>query len=165
MTKRLLDRQVSLIHYLTSSGAIFGDAERRPADPVLRGIDKNLLGMEARFSFEKRIEKIDAVLPRTFDLLGAQRELLIREFVESYPPADIGRLENARQFCDFIRKRDRREPIGHNLWCFVTRTASEAVVTRASVSVSRLSCFSHSIVTNLEVFALMVTATAGTTWA
>ena len=109
MTKRLLHRQTRLVHYLTSGGAIFGDPDHRPADPVLWGIDRHLLRMEARFSFEKRMEKIAAVLPRTFDLLGAQREILIRQFIEAHPPIHIGRLENARQFCDFM-VGDRREP-------------------------------------------------------
>jgi len=93
------------------SGAIFGDADHRP-DPMLRGINRHLLGMEARFSFEKRIEKIAAVLPRTFDLLGPRRMALTREFVEAYPPDHIGRYENARQFCDFLSKRDHRESPG-----------------------------------------------------
>jgi len=110
MAKRLLDRQSRLIRYLTSGGAIFDDAERRPTDPVLRGIDRHLLGIEARFSFEKRMEKIAAVFPLTFDLLGATQERLVREFVEACPPFDIGRLENARQFHEFLSAHWRREP-------------------------------------------------------
>lgn len=110
MTKRLLDRQIRLIDYLTSSGAIFGDAEERP-HPVLRGIDRHLLGLEARFSFEKRMEKIAAVLSRTLDLLGPRRMSLTREFVETYPPTHIGRFENARQFCDFLNARKRQPPL------------------------------------------------------
>jgi hypothetical protein len=110
MTKRLLDRQSRLIRYLTSGGAIFDDAEHLPADPVLRGIDRRLLGIEARFSFEKRMEKIAAVFPLTFDLLGASQETLIRKFVEACPPYDIGRLENARQFHEFLSAHWRREP-------------------------------------------------------
>jgi hypothetical protein len=109
MTRRLLDRQSSLIHYLTSGAAIFNDADRQPAHPALRGIDRRLLGIEARFSFEKRMEKIAAVFPRTFDLLGAHWEMLVREFVEACPPFDIGRLENARQFFDFLSACWRRE--------------------------------------------------------
>ena len=110
MTRRLLDRQSSLIRYLTSSAAIFNDAEPQPFDPALLGIDRRLLGIEARFSFEKRMEKIAAVFPLTFDLLGAHREMLVREFVEACPPFNIGRLENARQFLDFLTARWRREP-------------------------------------------------------
>jgi hypothetical protein len=110
MTKRLPDRQTRLVHYLVGGGAIFGDPGHRPADLVLWGIDRHLLRMEARFSFEKRMEKIAAVLPRTFDLLGAQQEMLIRQFIEANPPIHIGRLENARQFCDFLMVGDRREP-------------------------------------------------------
>jgi hypothetical protein len=110
MTKRLLDRQSRLIHYLTSGGAIFDDADQRPVDPALRGIDRQLLGIEARFSFEKRMEKIVAVFPRTFDLLGTDQKCLVRAFVESCPPTDIGRLENARQFYDFLSTHWRQQP-------------------------------------------------------
>jgi hypothetical protein len=108
MPRRLLDRQSSLIRYLTSGAAIFGDAE--PVEPSLQGIDRRLLGIEARFSFEKRMDKIAAVFPLTFDLLGARRETLVREFVEACPPFDISRLTNARQFFDFLTARWRREP-------------------------------------------------------
>jgi len=110
MTKRLLDRQSRLIHYLTSGGAIFNDADHLGVDPVLRGIDRHLLGIEARFSFEKRMEKIAAVFPLTFDLLGASQATLVRKFVESCPPFDIGSVENARQFYEFLSVRWRRRP-------------------------------------------------------
>ena len=108
ISNRLLKRQVSLLRYLTSGGAIFGD--RGPLDPDLHGVDGTLLRMEARFSHEKRMEKIAAVFPRTFDLLGSEREALIREFVDACPPVDIARLANARQFHDFLSARWRRQP-------------------------------------------------------
>jgi len=110
MTGRLLDRQSSLIRYLTSGAAIFDDGEPQPAEPALRGLDRRLLGIEARFSFQKRMEKIAAVFPLTFDLLGVRRDMLVRAFVEACPPFDIGRLENARQFFDFVTARWRRQP-------------------------------------------------------
>jgi hypothetical protein len=104
----LLERQVSLIHYLTSGRAIFG--EQGPRDPHLIGVNETLLRMEARFSYEKRIEKIAAVFPRTFKLLGTHRDALVREFVDACPPVDIARLANARQFGDFLSARWRRRP-------------------------------------------------------
>ncbi|MBV9627547.1 MAG: hypothetical protein JO230_05550, partial [Xanthobacteraceae bacterium] len=58
MAARLLDRQHSLLAYLTSGEAIFGDQHQKPAEPSLRGIDPGLLHLEARFSHEKRMEKI-----------------------------------------------------------------------------------------------------------
>lgn len=102
MTKRLLDRQSSLMHYLTSGSAIFGAADRRINDPELQGFDPHLLRIEARFSFAKRMQKIAAVFPRTFDLLRSHQEMLIRDFVDTYPPFALGQLENARQFYDFL---------------------------------------------------------------
>jgi len=107
MTRRLLDRQVSLIHYLTSGPAIFGQTDQRGTGPTVDGIDRRLLGIEARFSFEKRMAKIQDVFPRTLALMRADHNTLFRAFVEAYPPVDIGRLKNARQFHDFLSARWR----------------------------------------------------------
>ena len=108
MTKRLLDRQISLLDYLTSGAAIFGDKRRAALDPALQGLDVGLLRLEARFSYEKRMEKIVGVFPNTFELLGHDQTAIVREFVRTCPPADIGHLSNARQFHDFLSARWRR---------------------------------------------------------
>jgi hypothetical protein len=105
MAKRLLDRQVSLLKYLTSGAAIFGDSERASHDP--QGIDTRLLHLEARFSHQKRMEKVTAVFPKTFEILGNSRAAIVREFAEACPPTDIGRLVNASQFYDFLAARPR----------------------------------------------------------
>jgi hypothetical protein len=109
MTKRLLDRQISLLAYLTSSDAIFGETDAVLLDPALQGIDRGLLRIEARFSHRKRLDKIIAVFPRTIELLGPSKDAIIRGFVETCPPADIGRFENARQFVAFLSGRWRHE--------------------------------------------------------
>jgi hypothetical protein len=103
MANRLLDRQVSLLKYLTSSAAIFGGREDALLDRGLQGMDRRLLRLEARFSHQKRLEKIVAVFPKTFKILGAARTAIVKEFTETCPPTDIGRLENATQFYDFLR--------------------------------------------------------------
>jgi len=110
MPIRLLDRQVSLLEYLTSSGAIFGDGRDASLNQALQGIDRGFLRLEACFSHEKRMEKINAVFPRTFQMLGADQAAIVRDFVEACPPIDISRLENARQFYDFLCARWRRAP-------------------------------------------------------
>jgi hypothetical protein len=107
---RLLDRQVRLLEYLTSSGAIFGGEGDATLDPALRGMDPRLLRLEACFSHEKRMEKIMAVFPKTFRLLGAERVAIVRAFVKAWPPTDITRIENARQFHDFLSSHWRLEP-------------------------------------------------------
>jgi hypothetical protein len=104
MTGPLLNRQVRLLEYLTSGDAIFG-ATRDRLDPELAGIDRGLLDLEARFSHEKRMEKIAGVFPVGFGLLGANAENLAREFAEACPPHDISRIENARQFQGFVAGR------------------------------------------------------------
>jgi hypothetical protein len=107
----LLDRQTRLLEYLTSGEAIFGDVGSRSRNPLLQGFDRALLHIEARFSHEKRMEKIAAVFPKTFALLGDDRDAIVREFVHACPPVDISRLENARQFYNFLISRwDNRPP-------------------------------------------------------
>jgi hypothetical protein len=64
-----------------------------------------MLHLEARFSHEKRMEKIAAVFPVTSDLLGAGLDGIVRGFVDACPPLDISRIENARQFYDFLTAR------------------------------------------------------------
>ena len=91
-TKRLLDLQVELLDYLTSSAAIFGDEPQAALDPALDGIDRGLLRLEARLSYGKRIDKIITVFPRTFEILGSETVSIVRAFVDTCPPFDIGRL-------------------------------------------------------------------------
>jgi hypothetical protein len=110
MARRLLDRQVRLLEYLTSGGAIFRDNGNAPLDLALQGVDRGLLDVEARFSHEKRMEKIAAVFPKTFELLGPGQDEIVRGFVEACPPQDIGRIKNARQFHEFLAALWQREP-------------------------------------------------------
>jgi hypothetical protein len=109
MANRLLDRQRSLLEYLTSSHAIFGEGGGS-LDPALQGLDVGLLRLEARFSYEKRMEKVAAAFPRTFEILESQLTSVVREFVAACPPVDIGRLANACQFHEFLSACWRHEP-------------------------------------------------------
>jgi hypothetical protein len=105
MASRLLDRQVRLLEHLTSGAAIFGAGCAASIDQAPRGIDCGLLHLEARFSHEKRMAKIEWVLSSTIGLLGSAKPAVIRDFVEACPPASISRLENARQFHGFLSAR------------------------------------------------------------
>jgi hypothetical protein len=107
---RLLDRQARLLDYLTSSGAIFGEDGDATLDPALQGLDTRLLRLEARFSHEKRMEKITAVFPKTCRLLGTELASVVQEFVKAWPPTDITRIENGRQFFEVLSSRWRRLP-------------------------------------------------------
>ncbi len=136
--KRLLDRQVSLIHHLTSAKAIFGGGRSGAHERDLRGIDPGLLRLEARFSHDKRMEKIARAFPRTFALYGPDREAIVAAFTAACPPTDISRIENARQFHGFLTARWRCEPAtppylpdvaAFELACAASRAASD---TRAS---------------------------------
>jgi len=110
MPARLLQRQTSLLEYLTSADAIFGEGTDAPAMPHLQGFDLARLQLEARFSHEKRMEKIIAAFPRTFEILGGIQAAVVRDFVAACPSVDIRRIENARQFYDFVCARWETTP-------------------------------------------------------
>jgi hypothetical protein len=107
VAKSLFDQQARLLDHLTSGGAIFADRDA-PFDPMLDGISRGLLHLEANLSHQKRVSKITAILGRTFDLLGDERTAIIREFVSACPPTHIGFIENARQFHGFLCSRSER---------------------------------------------------------
>jgi len=109
MARRLLDRQVSLIEHLTSGATIFDD-RAGPIAPALRRMPRGRLRLEARFSFDKRMEKITAAFPRTFRLLEDRRDDLVRKFADACPPVDITRIANVRQFHAFLSARWGRKP-------------------------------------------------------
>src|SRR5262249_4923058 len=110
MSNRLLDRQISLLEYLSSTAAIFGDQDDAPLDSALQGIDQGVLRLQARFACNKRLERIIAVFPRTFEIFGADQSLILREFVEVSQPASKSTLANAREFHEFLSVRWQCEP-------------------------------------------------------
>src|SRR5882757_1182895 len=77
MARRLFDRQVSLLDYLTSGTAIFGDKGDTSLDRSLEGFDREMLRLEACFSYRKRMEKILAAFPKTFELLGSRQDSIV----------------------------------------------------------------------------------------
>lgn len=107
----LLQRQIALLDYLTSGTAISKATDDHSLPPLLQGTNPALLALEARFSHEKRIEKIAGILPQTFDRLGDARASLLQRFADSCPSFTIGRIENARQFCDFLSASERRDDL------------------------------------------------------
>jgi len=109
MANRLLDRQVELLEYLTSGAAIFGDGGDAAHEAAWHGIDRSSLRLEARFSHEKRMEKIAVVFRRTLKILGDDASAVVRAFAAACPPVDISRIENERQFHDFLCDRLRCE--------------------------------------------------------
>ncbi|SRR5712691_505814 len=110
MVNRLLQRQTSLLEYLSSPAAIFGNEAHVPSGPALQGIDPGLLRLEARFACNLRIKKIIAVFPRTFEIFGDERALILHEFVATSRPTSTNSLVNAREFYDFLLARWRHEP-------------------------------------------------------
>jgi hypothetical protein len=111
MTNRLLDRQVRLLEFLTSSAAIFDDQNDAALDESLRQMDRSLLSLEARFSYEKRMQKITAVFPRTFAIMKENAGAIARAFVDAHAPSASSRLDNACQFYDFLSTCLDRKPV------------------------------------------------------
>ena len=108
MSSPLFARQSSLLGYLTSGDAIFG--RQAPLPGPLAGIHAGLLRLEARFSYEKRMAKIAAVLPRTFGFLGEEAGSLSADFAGCCPPETLASLANARQFVAYLTARWQEEP-------------------------------------------------------
>ncbi len=69
-----------------------------------------MLRLQARFACNKRIEKIMAGFPRTFEILGAAQRLILREFIEISRPTNKSTLANAREFHEFLSVRWQCEP-------------------------------------------------------
>jgi hypothetical protein len=109
VAKGLFNRQARLLEYLTSSAAIFGEENNALLDPALHGLDLDQLHLEASLSHQKRISKISAVFPRTFELMAEYRTVILHEFAIVCPPERIGVIENARQFHGFLCSRQERE--------------------------------------------------------
>jgi hypothetical protein len=104
--ERLLDRQIELLKYLTSTDLIFGDRVVEVLqDPSLAGISIPHLRLEAEMSFEKRIGKIGKALPQTLLCLGDQRRQLVREFVDACRPTTYRRYDEALCFFEFLESR------------------------------------------------------------
>jgi hypothetical protein len=101
---------VSLVEYLTSGAAIFGDDGAAPANPDLDDFDLGRLRLEARFSYEKRMAKIAAVFPKTLGFLDKGPNDTLEAFARACPPGSIGRYDNARQFYRFLEEIWRHEP-------------------------------------------------------
>jgi hypothetical protein len=118
MSNRLLQRQIRLLEYLTSVDAIFEDRGIPPAANGLEGLDPGRLALEARFSFEKRLEKISAVFPRTFAVRSSDWAPILEKFVEEHPPSDICKLacrqveqELAHGFASIPARPDAVSPV------------------------------------------------------
>jgi hypothetical protein len=110
-SRPLLERQVSLITCLTSGATIFGDSGDAARDPALQGIDRGALRLEARLSHDKRTENIAAIFQKTFAILESTPNAVLRAFADTCPPVGAGRMENARQFRDFLFARGTAVPL------------------------------------------------------
>jgi hypothetical protein len=110
MANQLLEQQASLLDYLSSAAVIFGGQADAALDPALQSIDRGVLRLQARFACNKRIERITAIFPRTFEILGPDQKPVLREFVEVSRPTEKSPLPNARELHNFLSARWRQTP-------------------------------------------------------
>ncbi len=99
----LIERQRAVLAFLTDPSAA------RDAAP-LAGVDGMRLDLVRELSLGKRLEKVEATFPVTLAHLDEPFAALGAAFAAEFPPYDIGRAENARQFRDFLVARWRRTP-------------------------------------------------------
>ena len=99
-TPRLLDRQRRLVELLTDPGA-YGSDGKLPEE--LAGLDRRRLALVGQLSLGKRMDKIAAVLPVTFSVLGGTAGPWAEEFAAAFPPESAARYDNALQFHRFLR--------------------------------------------------------------
>ncbi len=97
----LLQLQVALIRTLVDSAS---------PGPELNGIDRHRLALVADLTRAKRIDKIRALLPSTFALIGRQSTKVAHEFTVGHPALDSHSVTNALQFYRFICRRLRQPP-------------------------------------------------------
>jgi hypothetical protein len=109
MANRLLEQQASLLDYLSSPAVIFGDQADATLNPALQDIDRGVLRLQARFACNKRIERITAIFPLTFEILGSDQKLVLREFIGVSQPTEKSPFPNAREFHEFLSARWRRK--------------------------------------------------------
>lgn len=100
------ERQRALVAFLTNPRAEIDGGTASP----LAGLDPDRLRLVRALSFGKRLAKVQAALPLTIAHLDEPFEDLAAEFAVAFPPNDIGRYENARQFHDFLEGRWRLVP-------------------------------------------------------
>jgi len=63
------------------------------------------ISLYAKLSHGKRMNKIEAVLPRTLAYLGEPFQPLTSPFLAAYPPFSANRYDNAKQFFQFLVRR------------------------------------------------------------
>ena len=97
----LIERQRVLLGVLANPFATFDH-------PALDGLDPDRLRLMRALSVGKRMEKVQSVFPVTLAHLDVPFESLSAAFAATFPPHDIGRVENATQFRDFLVARASR---------------------------------------------------------
>jgi len=105
----LSKRQETLVTYLTSREVFDRSGKGLLEHPELTGLDPVRLRLMAQMSRGKRVEKIRAVLPRTFEFLRPSIHDLVEEFAATVVPTSLRRIDNAREFRDFLENRVRED--------------------------------------------------------
>lgn len=105
--QELLDRQDAIVAYLTNPVSFLGG---RPG-PLMDGLDPAPLRLMGLMSLEKRMGKIQSILPRTFDYLDGQPAYSVSDFAERFPQKSANRTANAIEFVAYLDEIDGRCPL------------------------------------------------------
>jgi hypothetical protein len=103
--ERLLARQVALLQYLASRAAPRTDAASQVTDGPLQGFDAVRLDLVARLAAEKRIGKVQMLLPGTVHCLSHHAPSIIADFLTAVLPTRADRYSNAREFQSYVIAR------------------------------------------------------------
>lgn len=100
----MLARQRNLLSYLTDPSRFENDANAAEPDDTFAGLPLDRLRLIGSLSLAKRLDKIRAVLPKTWSLVN-QMPGFVEEFASCHPPKSLSRLENSEQFCHYLYER------------------------------------------------------------
>ena len=102
----LLERQRRLAEFLSNPGQ-YKDAAA--ADRLARELaipDASRLSAAGNMVANKRFGKIQSVMPKTMEILGANARNVFDGFARHCPPASISRAANARQFLEYLEQAE-----------------------------------------------------------
>ena len=96
----LHERQKFLVAYL-SNPEMFMNVGGELDGPLV-GLDKHCLKLVGTSALRKRKRKIKSALPKTYQLLGDDTDVLFSQFTVKYAQTETSRYNNAEQFFNFL---------------------------------------------------------------
>jgi len=92
--------QHALLNYMTDPARF--NVEAPHVDAALKGVDLRAASALATLSFQKRMQKIESVLPATFARLRGAHGIRGLDFISKYRPVSSTYIDNAEQYLQFL---------------------------------------------------------------